>query len=116
MPRKTDKSNARTSRRAFLVSSGALAAGMYLGNPTIARAAETLAVNGGKPAVTAEASGATSWPLFGEEECKAVEAVVHSPGYGQIAAFEEAWKAHFKPPYCKSHMNGTSALVSGLFG
>ena len=116
MQRKTDKSKTRTSRRAFLASSGALAAGMYLGGPSIAGAAETLAVNGGKPTVTARVSGATSWPHFGDEERKAVESVVRSPGYGQITAFEEAWQAHFKPPYCKSHMNGTSALVSGLFG
>src|SRR3989339_879879 len=98
MQRKTDKSKTRTSRRAFLASSGALAAGMYLGGPSVARAAEALAVNGGKPAVTARASGATSWPHFGDEERKAVEAVVRSPGYGQITAFEEAWQAHFKPP------------------
>ena len=117
MQGKNDKAKPRSSRRAFLASSGAIAAGMYLGRPSIATgAAETLAINGGKKAVTASASGATSWPLFGEEEMKAVEAVVKSPGYGEVAAFEKAWQEHFKPPYCKSHMNGTSALTSGLFG
>ena len=39
-----------------------------------------------------------------------------SPGYGEIDAFEKDWQEHFKPPYCKSHMNGTSALTSALFG
>jgi perosamine synthetase len=116
MQGKIDKVKARTSRRAFLASSGALAAGMYLGGAPIARAAETLAVNGGKKAVTASASGATSWPLFGEAEMKAVEAVVRSPGYSEIEGFEKDWQEHFKPPFCKSHMNGTSALTSGLFG
>lgn len=112
----TDKGKTRSSRRAFLASSGAMAAGAYLASPRAARAAETLAINGGKKAVTASASGATSWPLFGDEERKAVDAVVSSPGYGEIQAFEKEWKEHFKAPYCKSHMNGTSALTSGLFG
>jgi len=116
MQGKNDKAKPRSSRRAFLVSSGAIAAGMYLGRPSTARGArETLAVNGGKKAVTASRSGATSWPLFGEEERKAVEAVVRSPGYAEVTAFERAWKDYFKPPYCKSHMNGTSALTSALF-
>ena len=118
MPGKTNKATARNSRREFLASSGAIAAGMYLGGPAIAgaAAAETLAINGGRKAVTASASGATAWPLFGDEERKAVNAVVSSPGYAEVQAFEKAWQEHFKPPYCKSHINGTSALTSGLFG
>jgi dTDP-4-amino-4,6-dideoxygalactose transaminase len=116
MQRKTEKAKTQTSRRAFLASSGALAAGIYLARPAVAGAAETLAMNGGKKAVTASPNGATSWPRFGDEERKAVDAVVSSPGYGEIEAFEKDWKEHFKTPYCKSHMNGTSALTSGLFG
>jgi dTDP-4-amino-4,6-dideoxygalactose transaminase len=117
MHERKDKATAGSSRRTFLAAGGAIAAGMYLGRPSIARgAAETLAVNGGKKAVTAPASGATSWPLFGEEEMKAVQSVVTSPGYSEVKAFEKAWQEHFKPPFCKSHMNGTSALASGLFG
>ena len=116
MQEKTDNANKRSSRRAFLASNGALAAGMCLARPSIAKAAETLAINGGKKAVTASAGGSTSWPRFGDEERKAVDAVVSSPGYSEIGAFEKDWKEHFKPPYCKSHMNGTSALASGLFG
>jgi perosamine synthetase len=113
---KTDNTKTRISRRAMLASSGALTAGMVLTRPAVVRAAEPLAVKGGKKAVTASPSGATSWPLFGEEEMKAVEAVVRSPGYEEVTAFEKDWKEHFKPPFCKSHMNGTSALTSGLFG
>ena len=87
MPGKTNKATARNSRREFLASGGAIAAGMYLGGAAIARAAavETLAVNGGRKAVTAPAGGATSWPLFGDEERKAVNAVVGSPGYAEVA-------------------------------
>ena len=116
MPGKTNKKNA-SSRRQFLASSGALAAGAYLGRPAVSTAAvETLAVNGGPKAVTVPVGRAASWPLFGDEERKAVNAVLSSPGYGEIQAFEKAWQEHFKPPYCQSHMNGTSALTSALFG
>ncbi len=115
MPRKTDPTTKFGSRRAFLRSSGAMAAGMYLASPLVAKAAETLAINGGKKAVTASASGSTSWPRFGEEEIEAVNAVVRNFGYGEVAAFEKDWQERFKPPFCKSHMNGTSALTSALF-
>lgn len=116
MQRKTGNVKTRSSRRAFLASNGALAAGMYLARPSAAGAAETLAVDGGKKAVTASAAGATTWPRFGDEERKAVDAVISSPGYSEVAAFEKDWKEHFGPPYNKSHMNGTSALASALFG
>jgi len=115
MQGKTDNANTRSSRRAFLGSSGALAAGTSLAHPSIAGAAETLAVSGGKKAVTAPAGDAASWPRFGDEEIEAVDAVVRSPGYSEVAAFEKDWQEHFKPPFCKSHMNGTSALASALF-
>ena len=116
MQKKADTAKARTSRRTFLASNGAIAAGMCLAGPTVARAAETLAMNGGKKAVTASAGDSASWPRFGEEERAAVDAVVRSPGYSEVAAFEKDWQEHFKPPFCKSHMNGTSALTSALFG
>jgi len=116
MQKKADTGKTRTSRRAFLASNGTLAAGMYLASPTVARSAETLAISGGKKAVTASAGDTTSWPRFGEEEIEAVNAVVRSFSYSEVAAFEKDWQEHFKPPYCKSHMNGTSALTSALFG
>jgi perosamine synthetase len=116
MPGRTDKTKVRITRRAMLASSGALTAGMVLTRPPEVRAAEPLAIHGGKKAVTASPGDATSWPHFGEEEMKAVEAVVRSPDYSEITAFEKDWQEHFKPPFCKSHMNGTSALTSGLFG
>ena len=104
MQGKNDNANTRSSRRAFFGSSGALAAGVYLAHPSIAGAAETLAVSGGKKAVTAPAGDAASWPRFGEEEIDAVNAVVRSPGYGEVAAFEKDWQEHFEPPFC----NGSS--------
>ena len=111
-----NRSKSGSSRRTFLKSTGAVVAGMYLAAPSVASPAETLAMNGGKKTVTASASGATSWPHFGDEERKAVVSVVGSPGYNEVQAFEKDWREHFKPPFCKSHMNGTSALASALFG
>jgi len=115
MQQKNDNKVARTSRRRFLASNGAMAAGIYLAGPASAKAADTLAMNGGEKAVTASDSGTTKWPRFGDDERQAVNAVLDSPGYGEVGAFEQDWKEHFKPPYCKSHMNGTSALTSALF-
>ncbi len=115
MQEKTNDSNRRSSRREFLGTGGVLAAGMYLGHASDAGAVDTLAVNGGKKAVTASATGSSSWPQFGDEEVDAVTAVVRNFGYGEVAAFEKDWQEHFQPPFCKSHMNGTSALTSALF-
>ncbi len=115
MQKRTDHAHARTSRRAFLGTSGALAAGMVLARPSASAAAESLAINGGKKAVTLPAGDAGSWPQFGDEEVEAVTAVVRHFGYGEVDAFEKDWQEHFKPPFCKSHMNGTSALASALF-
>lgn len=116
MRNQPNRSKSGNSRRTFLKSTGAMVAGMYLAAPSIASPAETLAMNGGKKTVIASASGATSWPHFGDEERKAVDCVVRSPGYSEVQAFERDWKEHFRPPFCKSHMNGTSALASALFG
>ncbi|MHB8902876.1 MAG: DegT/DnrJ/EryC1/StrS family aminotransferase [Thermoguttaceae bacterium] len=115
METRTDDTKGRTSRREFLGATGALAAGMVLTRPAGAGAAEPLALKGGKKAVTVAATGAESWPRFGDEEIEAVTAVVRHFGYGEVEAFEKDWKEHFKAAYCKSHMNGTSALASGLF-
>ena len=65
--------------------------------------------------VTASTGDATSWPRYAEKEIEAVNAVVRHFGYGEVAALEKDWQEHFKPPFCKSHMNGTSALTSALF-
>jgi dTDP-4-amino-4,6-dideoxygalactose transaminase len=121
-----DPSSTRTSwesRRAFLKNTGATAVGLYLAGEATAMAQpsssgarhETLALKGGPKAVTVSHGDATRWPRYGEEEEKAVVELIRSPGYGPIAALEEAWKAFHKIPFCKAHCNGTSALTSMLF-
>lgn len=81
MQEKAATAKTRTSRRVFLASNGAVAAGMCLAGPTVARAAETLAMNGGKQAVTAPSGDSASWPQFGEKEIEAVNSVVRNFGY-----------------------------------
>ncbi len=115
-------SDSRTTRRAFVKSAGALGAGLYLagaGSRRTILAAQTkreaLALNGGPKAITASAGDSAKWPLYGEEEIAEVTELLHSPGYGPVAEFEEAWKAYHESPYVKAHCNGTSALTSMLF-
>lgn len=119
MKGKMNDQKSQCTRRAFLKSTGAFAAGLALaGRPTAGGAKETLAVLGGPKAVTypgSKHSEAYRWPLYGAEEEKAVLAVVRNPGYGPIAAFEKDWKEYYKAPYVKAHFNGTSALASMFF-
>ena len=61
MPTKYDDTKKRRSRREFLGTSGALAAGMYLARPSVAGAAEPLAMSGGKKTVTLPAGTQISW-------------------------------------------------------
>jgi hypothetical protein len=108
------------TRRSFIKTASALGAGLYLAGVdkvkrVVAQAKETLAVNGGAKAVTASAENVTKWPLYGEEEIQAVAELLRAPDYAPVAAFEDAWKAHFGCPYAKAHCNGTSALTSMLF-
>ncbi|NUQ64321.1 MAG: DegT/DnrJ/EryC1/StrS family aminotransferase [Pirellulales bacterium] len=112
----TNRSRAQNSRRMFLKSTGALAAGMYLSGSDTAKAqVETLAMNGGPKAVTASHGDATTWPRYGKEEEEAVVELVRSPGYGPIEALEKDWKGFFGLPYCKAHYNGTSAITAMFF-
>jgi dTDP-4-amino-4,6-dideoxygalactose transaminase len=74
-----------------------------------------LALNGGPKAVTAPVGNALHWPIYGEEEEKAVVALLKNVNYGPIAEFEKAWLEFHKMPYCKAHCNGTSALTSMWF-
>ena len=116
----TNGSSTNATRRDFLKTAGALGAGLVAsGVVTPAHAAdaaprkvETLALNGGPKAITAPAADATKWPLYGDEEIDLVGKLLRNPGYGPIAEFEDAWKAHFGSPFAKAHCNGTSALTS----
>ena len=115
---KTTKNQVRTrkTRRSFLKSSGALAAGMYLIQPRTARAArDILALKGGPKAVTAPFGDATKWPRYAKEEEEAVIELVRNPSYGPLGALEKEWKEYFKLPYCKAHYNGTSAITAMFF-
>jgi len=108
-----------STRRAFLKSTGVLAAGLSLARPSVAGAAkETLAISGGAKAVTYPNNKhreAYRWPLYGEEEEKAVLQLVRNPSYGPIALLEKDWKDFTGSPYVKAHCNGTSAMTSMFF-
>jgi len=107
------------TRRAFLKSSGAVAAGLALAGPSSAGAVkETLALSGGPKAVTCpgpQHDEAYRWPLYGEEEEKDVLQLLRNPSYGPVALFEKDWKEYTKSPYVMAHCNGTGALTSMFF-
>lgn len=116
MQNATNPSQTQNTRRNFLKSSGALAAGMCLtGTHTDSAKGEMLAFKGGPKAVTVPFDDASRWPRYGKEEKEAVVELVESPGYGPIKALEEEWKEYFKLPYCKAHYNGTSAITAMFF-
>ncbi len=115
--RKTTDGKASRSRRAFLKSTGALAAGVAL-TGTTRGFAETLALNGGAKAVTwpdAKHREAHRWPLYGPEAEKAVVELVRRHTYEPITLLEKEWKQYTGCPYVKAHCNGTSALASMFF-
>ena len=112
----TNRSGNWNSRRGFLKSSGALAAGVYLTGARTARAQDQmLALKGGPKAVTTPFGDASKWPQYGKEEEEAVVKLIRSPDYAPIEALETEWKEYFKLPYCKAHYNGTSAITAMFF-
>jgi perosamine synthetase len=123
MQRHTDLSQSLPGRRDFMKSAGVMAAGLCLAGATpLAKAQdstaakkETLAMNGGPKTVTASSEGSTRWPLYGEEEEKAILQLVRNPNYGPNEELEAAWKEYYKVPYTKAYCNGTSALTTMFF-
>jgi dTDP-4-amino-4,6-dideoxygalactose transaminase len=135
MRRQTNDSQSRSGRREFLKSAGAAAAGLYLaggdlaGSDPLARAeesatsakSETLAINGGRPAVTfpaAQQRAIYTWPQYGPKEKKAVLAALdldQSGFYNALPELEIKWQKFNQVPFAKTHMNGTSALLSMYF-
>lgn len=115
MQHNTKNQTEQNTRRTFLKSTGALTAGLSLANASQAKGAPTLALNGGTKTVTCPVGNATKWPLYGEEEEKAVVKLLRSPNYAPVAKLENDWKAFHKVPYAKAHCNGTSALTSMMF-
>ena len=122
MSRETNRPNRPQSRRRFLESTGALAAGLYLAGGSKATGAEaarpsreTLALDGGPKAVTVPHGGAARWPLYGPEEERAMLELVRNPSYSPLDALEREWKERYKVPYAKPYCNGTSALTTMFF-
>jgi len=124
MQRYTKDPKSLSPRREFLKSAGAAAVGLYLAGtnpparaqgPATAVKIETLAINGGPKAVTANSGSATRWPLYGPDEEKAVLDVVRNPNYSPNFALEEDWKKRYQVPYVRAYCNGTSALTTMFF-
>lgn len=111
----TGSTTRKSSRRGFLKTTGAAAAGAAMLRPAASQAAQTLALNGGTKAVTAPHADAARWPLYGQEEEEAIVALLRNPGYGPNAELEKAWQAYFKVPYVKAYCNGTGALACMFF-
>ena len=125
----TGNSINKSSRRTFLKSSGAAAAGLALTAQTASAKktlaansrTEALALNGGSKTVTFpddQLSAATKWPRFGEEEKQAVWEVLDlSCGevYRDLPLLEEEWREYHNVPFSKAHNNGTSTLTSMFF-
>jgi len=107
------------TRRNFISTGGAAAAGLALAATARAATSETLAVNGGAPAVTYPAnrvSALTRWPRYGKtEKARLHELIDSNKYYEELPAFENEWKAYTNAPFAKAHMNGSSALTSMYF-
>ncbi|HNR30761.1 MAG TPA: DegT/DnrJ/EryC1/StrS family aminotransferase, partial [Candidatus Hydrogenedentes bacterium] len=106
----------RPSRRDFLISTGALAAGLGVAGHAPARGAvEKLALHGGPKAVTVPDGDAAAWPRYGAAEEQAILDLVRAPSYDPIGKLEDEWKDFLGVPHVKAHFNGTSALASMFF-
>jgi perosamine synthetase len=120
MRRTSGSSKSEETRRTFLKSTGAMAAGLTLATSTPAKGQkkESLALNGGPKAVTYPESkhhDAYRWPLYGEEEEQEVLKLLRRPNYAPVAAFEKDWKEYYQVPYATSHCNGTAALAAMFY-
>lgn len=119
MKAKTSETPAGFTRRDFITSSSALAAGLVAGPAFGAPKTETLAVNGGTPTVTfpaAKITALTRWPRYGDAEKQRLHALIDSNRfYEELLLFEKEWMAYTGSPFAKAHMNGSSALTSMYF-
>lgn len=125
MQRQSSDRTPRATRRMFLKSTGALAAGFYLDGRSTAQAGdtarpikETLALDGGPKAVTCpekDHKDAYRWPLYGDKEQQALMQWMEQPGYGPLALFEKEWKQYTGAPYVRNFCNGTGALTAMFF-
>ena len=116
MQRNKNDQKSPNTRRGFLKSAGALAAGLSLVGRSRASAVklETLALNGGPKAVKTPPDSLAwgrCWPLYGAAEQEAVLELATNPWGGpdpwgssnSIPLLEKEWKEHFKAPYVRAH-------------
>ena len=104
------------TRRDFLASTGALAAGASVAGQSAARGAvEKLVLHGGPKAVTVSDDDAWSWPRYTREEEEATLELVRNPSYDPIGKLEAEWREFIDVPYACAHFNGTSALTALFF-
>jgi perosamine synthetase len=128
MKRQTNDSRLLSGRREFLKTAGAATAGLYLAGADLLNGAEqpaavakpeTLAVNGGKPAVNPALKRAAlfQWPAYGDAEKEALKAAIDNVGsvYNHGPQLEQKWREYNQVPFAKTHMNGSSALLSMYF-
>jgi dTDP-4-amino-4,6-dideoxygalactose transaminase len=99
-----------------------MAAGEARVGPSAAKAGtETLALNGGRPAVTvppSRQSAILKWPQYGFAEKEALKAAIDLDAeqiYRYLPELEAKWRAFNQVPFCKSHCNGTSAMEANYF-
>lgn len=130
MQKPTSDTKYLSERRNFLKSAGAVAAGLYLaGTSRLAKGresvtssvkTETLAINGGQPAVSypsAKKDAILKWPNYGDAEKTALKDAIDDPGkyYSHGPELEKKWREFNGVPFAKTHMNGTSAITSMFF-
>lgn len=113
--------SSRSSRRTFMKTTGAVAAGVALSSASSGRAAETLAKNGGSKSVTFpkdKHSATMKWPQYSAEDREAMLEIMDLDSgamYNHLTELEKEWCAFNGVPFAKNHNNGTAALTSMYF-
>lgn len=111
----------QTTRRGFMQTTGAVAAGVALAGRSTARAAETLARNGGSKSVTFPAdkhAAVLKWPQYDPEDRDVLMQIMDRTAgamYDHLPEMEKEWCAYNGVPFAKNHNNGTAALTSMYF-
>lgn len=108
----------KTTRRTFIKTTGAVAAGVALTSGKTARAAETLAVKGGSKTVTAPVGSTFKWPQYDPADREAVLQIMDmdiAAMYDHLPTLEKEWCQHNGVPFAKNHCNGTAAIMSMYF-
>ncbi|MBI4220306.1 MAG: DegT/DnrJ/EryC1/StrS family aminotransferase [Chloroflexi bacterium] len=108
----------KSTRRSFIRASAA-AVTISAAGGTASPVRETLALDGGTKAVTYSEDrhkAVTRWPRYGLAEKQALHTLIdNNRFYEELPLLEKEWKDYTKAPYCKPHMNGSSALTSMYF-